>query len=79
MNITHESCLYSESVDGHTVYFLIQVDTFSVSARTKEITNKVFEMIQGCLKEPLKMLGKLRLYNGLDIIQGRYLLKISYK
>ena len=76
---THESCLYSATIDGHTVFFLRQVDDFAVSAPTKEITNKVFAMIQAKLHEPLKILGKLELYNGLDITQGRNFIKVSFK
>ena len=36
-------------------------------------------MIQKQLHEPLKILGKLKLCNGLDINQGKYFIKISCK
>ena len=36
-------------------------------------------MILCKLKEPLKIIGKLDLYNGLNITQGRYFLKVSCK
>ena len=73
----HEPCLYSATIDGHKIYFLRQVDDFSVSAPTKEITDKVFALIQNSLKEPLKCIGKLKLYNGLDINQGKHFIKVS--
>ena len=46
-------------------------------APTQEITDKVFALIQSRLHEPMKMLGQLKLYNGLDITQGRNFVKIS--
>lgn len=45
-------------IDGHKVFSLQQVDNFAVSAPTKDITDKVFAVIQRKLKELLKMLGE---------------------
>lgn len=70
---------YSATIDGHTVLFLRQVDDFTVSAPIQDITDKVLTMIQQQLREPLKVLGKLELYNDLDITYGRHFLKVSYK
>lgn len=55
------------------------MDDFTVSAPSKEITDKVFAMIQEKLTEPLKMLDKLNLHNGIDIIQGRHFIIVSGK
>ena len=59
------------------MFFLQQVDNFSVSSQPKKIIDKVFSLIQEGLKEQLKILGKLKLYNGLNIIQGRHFVKIK--
>ena len=64
----YETFLYSGNIDGHKVFFLRQVDNFAVLESTKYITDKVFSMIQRKLKELLKILDKLELYNGLDFI-----------
>ena len=65
MSTTHEPCLYSATIDGHKTYFLRQVDDFAVLALYKEITDKIFAMIQAKLTEPLKMLNKINQYNGI--------------
>lgn len=76
---THEPCLYSGLIDGHRVLLLRQVDDFAVAAATKSVTSRVFDYIDDHLTIPLKRLGLVTLFNGLDITQTRHYIKISCK
>jgi len=76
---THEPCLYSGLVDGHRVLLLRQVDDFAVAAASENITSRVFDLIDDNLTIPLKRLGILTLFNGLDITQSKYYIKVSCK
>ena len=76
---THEPCLYSGYVNDTKVFFLRQVDDFAISVPNEDIANIEFKRIQAELREPLKLLGKLDLYNGLDICQARKFVKIHCK
>ena len=74
---THKPCLYSGKIDNETVFLLRQVDDFAVSASHRDICDKVFASIQTKLTQPLKLLGVLTMYNGLDIAQHDKYIKIS--
>ena len=76
---THEPCLYSGIVDGHRVLLLRQVDDFAVAAASEAATSRVFDYIDEHLTIPLKRLGLITLFNGLDITQTRHYVKISCK
>ena len=76
---THEPCLYSGHVNGTKVFFLRQVDDFAIFVPNEDIANIIFAQIQTKLREPLKLLGKLDLYNGLDICQAKHFVKIHCK
>ena len=62
----HAPCIYTGTVNGENVSFLCQVDDFAASSSSNNTPDKVFKMIQYILKEPLKCLEKLSLYNGID-------------
>ena len=58
---------------GHKIFFVRQVNDFAVSEPTKEVPDIIFSKIQDKLRLPPKLLGKLKLYNGMDIKQGKHL------
>ena len=76
---THKPCLYTRTIDGSKVFFLRKVDDFAVSMPEEAMDTKVFKIIQRHLKLPVKFLGKLDLYNGLDIYQTKHYVKIHCK
>ena len=73
---TYEPYLYSGIFKGHKIFFLQQLDDFAIAAPTDLIVNKLFAPIQEKLKEPLKVLIQLHLYNGLDIAHGKHFIKL---
>ena len=76
---THEPCLYSGLVAGHRVLLLRQVDDFAVAAASESITSQVFDLIDDHLTIPLKRLGLINLFNGLNVTQTQDYIKISCK
>ena len=74
---THEPCLYNGVIDGVPIFMLRQVDDFAVAAPTKELADKLFAEVQKGLKQPLKLLGVLTMFNGLDVTQGDKFIKLS--
>jgi hypothetical protein len=68
----HEPCLYCGSVDGERVLFKRQVDDFKTA-------NKVWDRIDEHLRMPMKHYGQVSMYNGLDVHQTRWYIKISIK
>ena len=73
----HEPCLYSGLVDGERVLFLRQVDDFAIAASHESIANKILDKIDDFLTFPIKRLGLLKLFNGVDIDQTSEYIKIS--
>ncbi len=65
----HEPCLYSGLIDGQCVLFMWQVDDFVVAAPSEQIANHVFDMFNNRLTFPMKRMGLISLFNGLDITQ----------
>ena len=76
---SREPCLYHGTFDGIPIYLLRQVDNFAVAAPTEDIANTIFTQIELGFKQPLKLLGLLTMFNGLDIIQSARFVKISCK
>jgi hypothetical protein len=75
---THEKCLYSRS-DPSTAQIqllLRQVDDFSVSAHDVETCKMIITAIGQFLKVPLNDLGLIRKFNGVNILQTRWYIKI---
>ena len=76
---THNPCLYNGRINGGPIFLLRQVDGFSVAAPHTEAANTLFTLVQKGLTQPLKRLGILTMFNGLDIIQGNRFIKLSCK
>jgi hypothetical protein len=66
--MTHEPCLYS-LIHNHRVLLLHQVDNFSVAAGSESIASAVFDLIDEQLSIPLKCMGLITLFNGVDVTQ----------
>jgi len=73
---TREKCLYRGEYEGKEVLFLRQVDDFSVVTECTDICNKVVDEIREYLKASLKDLGKVKRFNGVEIDQTKYYVKI---
>ena len=73
---THEPCLYSGTIDGEKVLFLRQVDDFAVACRDPKIADKVIDMVSAELSAPMKKLGVVTRYNGIDIEQSNDYIKV---
>ena len=73
---THEQCLYHGTFQGKKVLFLRQVDDFSVASEDEETCIKVIEEISKYLKAPLKMLGLVDQFNGIQIEQTQTYIKL---
>ena len=59
----HKLCLYHVTFDGIPIFIFCQVDDFSVAAPNPIIANNMFGLLQAGLKQPLKLLGTLTMYN----------------
>ena len=73
---THEKCLYRGTVEGVEVLFLRQVDDFSVASKNERICNKVIDEISKYLKAPLKNLGRVTKFNGVQVQQTQTYIKL---
>ncbi|KAL7544254.1 LOW QUALITY PROTEIN: hypothetical protein ACHAWF_007634, partial [Thalassiosira exigua] len=74
---THEPRLYLGLVEGERVLFKRQVDDFEVAACTEHTARIVFDIIEEALTFPLKRMGLVTMFNGLDIQPIRYFIKVS--
>ena len=76
---SHEQCLYERTIDGEKVLFLRQVDDFAVACKNVEISNKVIDLISAHLSAPMKHLGIIDRFNGIDIDQTQDYIKVHNK
>ena len=74
---THEPCLYYGFIEKAKVYFKRQVDDFAVACKEERIANIIFDAIDSALQMPIKRQGLVTLFNGLDVLQSRWYIKIS--
>ena len=73
----HEPCIYSGVVDGYRIILKRQVDDFALATAKKRIADRVFDLIDSHLKLKMRRQGIIAMYNGLDLIQSRWYIKIS--
>jgi hypothetical protein len=66
-------------IEGNRVLFKRQVDDFLLAAHSAATANKVWDLINEHLRMPMKRYGLVSMYNGLDILQSRWYVKISIK
>jgi len=73
---THEQCLYYGHFEGKQVLFLRQVDDFSVAAEDIQTCKRLISEISTYLKAPLKVLGIVDRFNGIQIDQTQTYVKL---
>jgi hypothetical protein len=73
----HEPCLYVEEIDGDKWILKRQVDDFVIACKSAEIAHKFYDLIDDHLSMPIKRMGLVTLFNGIDVLQSRYYVKIS--
>jgi hypothetical protein len=73
----HEPCIYSGEIEGIRVIFKRQVDDFAVATQNESIANMVFDELDKHLRIPMKRQGLIAMYNGLDVLQSRWFVKVS--
>jgi Reverse transcriptase (RNA-dependent DNA polymerase) len=76
---THEKCLYSrrDPKTDSLQMILRQVDDISVSAETQQGRKETIAHIGTHLQVPLNDLGVIRKFNGVNILQSKWYVKIS--
>ena len=74
---THKPCLYWGMVKGQKAYFMRQVDDFAVATEDAEAAHWIFDKIDEALSLPIRRMGLISLFNGVDILQSRYFVKMS--
>ena len=72
----HEPCLYSGTVNGERVFFLRQVDDFSVAAPSTSTCDAIIKYINAKMTMDVKGLGVVGRFNGMDIEQTKWYIKI---
>jgi len=71
---THEPCLYKGFIQGHTTLFLHQVDEFAIATVSEAHADHIIHAINQHLRIPMKRLGLIQRFNGMDIEQtGAYI------
>lgn len=73
----HEPCLYLGFVRGERCIFKRQVDDFAIACQTEETAHHFFDILDDELTMPMKRLGLIKLFNGIDVLQTKYYIKIS--
>ena len=73
---THEKCLYKGIFEGQEILFLRQVDDFSIASADEATCNKVITEISKYLKAPLKNLGRVTRFNGVEVQQTAKYVKL---
>ena len=73
---THEPCLYSGYIEKARVYFKCQVDDFAIACQEECIATIIFDAIDLELQIPIKRQGLITLFNGLDVLQSQWYIKI---
>ncbi len=75
---THEPCLYLGLIkNGNHLLFLHQVDDFAIACTDESTANILLYLIDDELTIPMRRMGLLDLYNGLDVIQTCDFIKLN--
>jgi hypothetical protein len=73
----HKPCLYSGTINGQWIFFMRQVNDVAIAAPDAKTSKILMDMINNHLKIPIKHQGYLDMYNGIDVHQTRYYIKIN--
>jgi hypothetical protein len=69
----HEPCLYyKQDKDDNLTLILRQVGDFLVANKDSKECDRIGELIQARMKNPLNQLGTIRKFNGVNVEQTRY-------
>jgi Reverse transcriptase (RNA-dependent DNA polymerase) len=77
---THEKCLYTSGSPSHPdqqAALLRQVDDFAISVSTSTACEQRISAIGSFLQVPLNQLGVITKFNGVNIQQARWFIKVS--
>jgi hypothetical protein len=74
---THGPCLYLGIIADHRVLFLCHVDDFAIVCEHKSMANILLNMLHKKLTIPLKQMGLLDMYNGLDVLPTKDLRSLA--
>jgi len=69
--------LYSGIINDHRVLFLRQVDDFAVASEDTNAAKQLIDAINSQMRIEVKHLGLIDRFNGMDIHQTRYYVKIT--
>jgi hypothetical protein len=75
--MVHEPCLYSGLIANKRVLLMRQVDDFAVAAPDERTASVLLDMIDDKLTIPMKRQGLLDMYNGIDIVQTCFYIKLT--
>ena len=73
----HKPYVYSGLIEGERVLLKRQVDNFELAVTIEHIALIVFDAIDNLLTFPMKRMGLVTLFNGIDVLQTRDYIKIS--
>ncbi len=69
--------MYSGFIDNHKVLFLHQVDDFAVASTSTAPAELLINLINDKMRIPVKHLGIIDHYNGMDIHQTKHYVKLT--
>ncbi len=75
----HEPCLYSGIINCQHVLFMRQVDNSAIASPDAKTADILLDMINKKLTIPVKRQGYLDMYNGNNVHQTRYYIKVSIR
>lgn len=75
----HKPCLYNSITNGDPIFLPSQVDNYTVAAPNTNAANACFVMIQKGLNQPMKRLGILTVFNGINVSQGNRFIKLPFE
>ena len=73
----HKPCLYSGRIARKRVIFKLKVDNFAIAAPNAHTADILLDMIDDALSMPFKQQDLLKMFNGVDIMQTCYYVKID--
>ena len=75
----HKPCFYYGTIDKIHIFLLQQVNDFKVAVPSEVVANSLFTKIQSGLKQPLKLISHLIMFNGINIVQSKCFVNLSCK
>ena len=73
----HEPCLYSGVINGKCIVFMRQVNNFAIGAPDQHTADILMDLLDAQLTMPIKRQGLLDMFNGVDVTQMKYYIKID--